>query len=149
MAILSMVIFLVVTVGGGLAVGYLARPGAWYAGLRKPAFNPPNRAFGPVWTILYVLIAVAGWRVYAAAGGEAALIVWIVALALNFLWSPIFFGLRRPTVALAIVIGLLATIIVFIVVSWPIDLAAALLFLPYFAWVAFATILNAAVVRLN
>lgn len=144
-----MVIFLVVTVGGGLAVGYLARPGAWYAGLRKPAFNPPNRAFGPVWTILYVLIAVAGWRVYAAAGGEAALIVWIVALALNFLWSPIFFGLRRPTVALAIVIGLLATIIVFIVVSWPIDLAAALLFLPYFAWVAFATILNAAVVRLN
>lgn len=149
MAILSMVIFLVVTVGGGLAVGYLARPGAWYAGLRKPAFNPPNRAFGPVWTILYVLIAVAGWRVYAAAGGEAALNVWIVALALNFLWSPIFFGLRRPTVALAIVIGLLATIIVFIVVSWPIDLAAALLFLPYFAWVAFATILNAAVVRLN
>lgn len=144
-----MVIFLVVTVGGGLAVGYLARPGAWYAGLRKPAFNPPNRAFGPVWTILYVLIAVAGWRVYAAAGGEAALIVWIVALALNFLWSPTFFGLRRPTVALAIVIGLLATIIVFIVVSWPIDLAAALLFLPYLAWVAFATILNAAVVRLN
>jgi len=144
-----MVIFLVVTVGGGLAVGYLARPGAWYAGLRKPAFNPPNRAFGPVWTVLYVLIAVAGWRVYAAAGGEAALIVWIVALALNFLWSPTFFGLRRPTVALAIVIGLLATIIVFIVVSWPIDLAAALLFLPYFAWVAFATILNAAVVRLN
>lgn len=144
-----MVIFLVVTVGGGLAVGYLARPGAWYAGLRKPAFNPPNRAFGPVWTILYVLVAIAGWRVYAAAGGEAALNVWIVALALNFLWSPTFFGLRRPTVALAIVIGLLATIIVFIVVSWPIDLAAALLFLPYLAWVAFATILNAAVVRLN
>ena len=144
-----MVIFLIVTVGGGLAVGYLARPGAWYAGLRKPAFNPPNRVFGPGWTILYLLIAVAGWRVYAAAGGEAALIVWIVALALNFLWSPAFFGLHRPTVALAIVFGLLATIIVFIVVSWPIDLAAALLFLPYFAWVAFATILNAAVVRLN
>lgn len=144
-----MVIFLVVTVGGGLAVGYLARPGAWYAGLRKPAFNPPNRVFGPVWTVLYVLVAIAGWRVYAAAGGEAALNVWIVALALNFLWSPTFFGLRRPTVALAIVIGLLATIIVFIVVSWPIDLAAALLFLPYLAWVAFATILNAAVVRLN
>lgn len=144
-----MVIFLVVTVGGGLAVGYLARPGAWYAGLRKPAFNPPNRVFGPVWTVLYVLVAIAGWRVYAAAGGEAALNVWIVALALNFLWSPTFFGLRRPTVALATVIGLLATIIVFIVVSWPIDLAAALLFLPYLAWVAFATILNAAVVRLN
>ena len=149
MGILSIVVFLVVTVGGGLAIGYLARPDAWYAGLRKPAFNPPDWVFAPVWTILYVLIAIAGARVFGAPGGEAALAVWIAALLLNFLWSPVFFGLRRPALALAIVAGLLAAIVAFIVLSWPVDLTAALLFLPYAVWVGFATTLNAAVVRLN
>jgi translocator protein len=149
MGILSIVIFLVVTVGGGLAIGYLARPGAWYAGLNKPSFNPPDWVFGPVWTLLYVLIAVAGWRVFAVAAGGPAMAAWIAALALNFLWSPVFFGLRRPAGALAIVIALLAAIVAFIVLAWPVDRAAALLFLPYAAWVAFATTLNAAVVRLN
>jgi benzodiazapine receptor len=149
MGIVSIAVFLVVTVGGGLAIGYLARPGAWYAGLRKPRFNPPNWVFGPAWTILYVLIAIAGWRIYAAAGGGTAMAVWIAALALNFLWSPVFFGLRRPAVALVVVLALLAAIAVFVVLTWPIDRAASVLFLPYLAWVAFATILNAAVVRLN
>ena len=149
MGILSIVVFLVVTVGGGLAIGYLARPDAWYAGLRKPAFNPPDWVFAPVWTILYVLIAIAGARVYAATGGGTAMLVWIAALLLNFLWSPVFFGLRRPALALAIVAGLLVAIVAFIVLSWPVDLTAALLFLPYAVWVGFATTLNAAVVRLN
>ena len=149
MSILTIVVFLVVTVGGGLAIGFLTRPDAWYAGLNKPSFNPPNWIFGPVWTVLYVLIAIAGWRVFASAGGGAALAVWIAALALNFLWSPVFFGLRRPAAALVIVVALLAAIVAFIVLSWPVDRAAALLFLPYAAWVAFATTLNAAIVRLN
>ena len=149
MSIVSLLIFLGVTVGGGLAIGFLTRPDAWYAGLNKPAFNPPNWVFGPVWTILYVLIAIAGWRVFSSAGGGTALAVWIAALALNFLWSPMFFGLRRPALALAIVVGLLVAIVAFIVLSWPVDRVAALLFLPYAVWVAFATTLNAAIVRLN
>jgi len=149
MSILSVVIFLVVTVGGGLAIGYLTRPDGWYAGLNKPAFNPPNWVFGPVWTILYVLIAVAGARVFAVAGGGTATAAWVAALALNFLWSPVFFGLRRPAAALVVVLALLAVIVVFVVLSWPVDRLAALLFLPYAAWVAFAATLNAAVVRLN
>lgn len=149
MGILSIVIFLIVTVGGGLAIGYLTRPDAWYAGLNKPSFNPPNWVFAPVWTVLYVLIAIAGWRVFTSVGGGPAMTVWIAALALNFLWSPVFFGLRRPAVALAVVVALVAAIVAFIVLSWPIDRVAALLFLPYAAWVAFATTLNAAVVRLN
>lgn len=149
MSILSLVVFVGVTAGGGLAIGYLTRPDAWYAGLNKPGFNPPNRVFAPVWTILYLLIAVAGARVFARAGGEPAMIVWIAALALNFLWSPMFFGLRRPGVALVVVIALLAAIVSFVILSWPVDRVAALLFLPYAAWVAFATTLNAAIVRLN
>ena len=149
MSIVSLLIFLGVTIGGGLAIGFLTRPDAWYAGLNKPAFNPPNWVFGPVWTILYVLIAIAGWRVFSSAGGGTALAVWIAALALNFLWSPMFFGLRRPALALAIVVGLLVAIVAFILLSWPVDRVAALLFLPYAVWVAFATTLNAAIVRLN
>ncbi len=141
--------FLLVTVGGGLAIGFVTRPGAWYAGLVKPSFNPPNWIFGPAWTVLYVLIAVAGWRVFEREPGSAAMAVWAVALALNFLWSPVFFGAQRPEAALAVVAMLLAAIVVFIALAWHIDTSAALLFVPYAAWVAFATLLNAAVVRLN
>jgi tryptophan-rich sensory protein len=141
--------FLLVTVGGGLAVGFVTRPGAWYAALAKPSFNPPNWIFGPVWTVLYIFIAVAGWRVFARAPGGAAMAVWAVALALNFLWSPVFFGAQRPAAALVVVALLLVAIAVFIALAWRVDTTAAVLFLPYAAWVAFATLLNAAVVRLN
>ena len=141
--------FLLVTVGGGLAIGFVTRPGAWYAALVKPSFNPPNWIFAPAWTVLYILIAVAGWRVFEREPGSAAMAVWAVALALNFLWSPVFFGAQRPEAALAVVAMLLAAIVVFIALAWRIDTAAALLFVPYAAWVAFATLLNAAVVRLN
>lgn len=141
--------FLLVTVGAGLAIGFVTRPGAWYAALVKPSFNPPNWVFAPVWTILYVLIAVAGWRIFERAPLGAAMAVWIVALALNFLWSPVFFGAQQPAAALVVVALLLAAIAVFIALAWRVDTAAAVLFLPYAAWVAFATLLNAAVVRLN
>jgi tryptophan-rich sensory protein len=141
--------FLLVTVGGGLAIGFVTRPGAWYAALAKPSFNPPNWVFGPMWTILYVLIAVAGWRIFERAPAGAAMAVWVVALALNFLWSPVFFGAQQPAAALAVVATLLGAIAVFIALAWRVDTVAALLFLPYAAWVAFATLLNAALVRLN
>ena len=149
MSILSIVIFLGVTVGGGLAIGYLARPGAWYERLRKPSFNPPNWIFPPVWTALYILIAVAGWRVFLRDPQGPAFILWVVALALNFLWSPVFFGLQKPAAALAVVLALLAVTIAFIAVAWPVDVVAAALFVPYAAWVAFASTLNTAIVRLN
>ena len=141
--------FLLVTVGGGLAIGFVTRPGAWYAGLVKPSFNPPNWIFAPAWTVLYVLIAVAGWRVFEREPGSAAMAVWAVALALNFLWSPVFFGAQRPEAALAVVAMLLAAIVVFIALAWHIDTSAALLFVPYAAWVAFATLLNGEIVRRN
>lgn len=141
-------IFLVIVLGGGLSIGALARPGEWYAALKKPSFSPPNWAFAPAWTLLYILVALAGARSFAR-GPEFGFGLWLAQLALNFVWSPVFFGLRRPRIALVIVAALLALILVFVAVNWKADRTSALLFVPYAAWVAFATLLNAAVVRLN
>ena len=141
-------IFLVVVLGGGLSIGAVARPGEWYAALKKPLFNPPNWVFAPAWTLLYIMIAVAGARSFAR-GPDLDFGLWVAQLALNFVWSPVFFGLHRPRFALAIVAALLATILVFVAVNWSADRMSALLFLPYAAWVTFATLLNAAIVRLN
>jgi len=142
-------LFLLLVVGGGLAIGWLTLPGAWYAGLTKPSFNPPNWLFGPVWTVLYVLIAVAGWRVWQAAPRSRAMTLWWLQLALNFAWSPVFFGAHRVGLALAIVSAMLAAILGFISAAWRTERTSALLFLPYAAWVSFATALNAAILLLN
>src|SRR6185295_4620977 len=83
-------LFVVLVVGGGLVIGYFNVPGAWYGQLAKPVFNPPNWVFVPVWTVLYFLIAVAGWRVSDRVKGWP-MVVWWLQLALNFLWSPTFF----------------------------------------------------------
>jgi tryptophan-rich sensory protein len=147
--ILWIAVFLALALGGGLAIGYVTRPDDWYARLRKAPYNPPDWVFAPTWTILYVLIAIAGWRIFLRAPGGAAMGVWVAALALNFLWSPVFFGLHKPAAALVVVMALLGANIAFVVTSWPVDHLAALLFVPYVAWVAFAALLNAAVVRLN
>lgn len=141
--------FLILTVGGGLAIGFLTMPGEWYVKLTKPWFTPPNSIFAPVWTVLYIMIAIAGWRTFTRDALGAAMIVWIIALVLNFVWSPVFFGVHSPTAALAVILALLVNILVFIFLSWPQDSMTALLFAPYAVWVAFATVLNAAICRLN
>jgi tryptophan-rich sensory protein len=125
----------------------------WYAGLAKPSFNPPEWLFGPAWTVLYVLMAVAAWLVWkhglGPAGVKLALAVFLVQLVLNALWSILFFGLRSPLAGLVEIIflwlAILATIILFFRVSVP----AGVLLLPYIAWISFAALLNAAILRLN
>lgn len=143
-----LLLFLVLVVGGGLAIGYITLPGAWYAGLVKPSFNPPNWIFAPVWTVLYVLIALVGWRVWDR-GLATAQQFWWAQLVLNFLWSPSFFGLQQMGLALVVILLLLISIIGFIKVSWSTERTSAILFLPYLAWVAFATLLNASFYWLN
>jgi translocator protein len=140
---------LILVVGGGLLIGLFNTPGPWYAQLEKPSFNPPNWLFAPVWTTLYVMIAVAGWKTWDEPRTRLAMSLWAIQLGLNFLWSPTFFTAHRLDVALAIIVALLATIIAFIVVSWKQQRTAALLFIPYAAWVGFATLLNAALLSLN
>ncbi len=141
--------FLVVVVGGGLLIGLLNTPGPWYSGLVKPSFNPPPFVFGPVWTVLYVAIAVAGWRIWRVAPRSGAMRLWGVQLVLNWMWSPAFFGLEMPALGLVVIIPLLAAILAFIVVARRLDRPAAWLFMPYAAWVGFATVLNASIVALN
>jgi tryptophan-rich sensory protein len=141
--------FLALTVGGGLAIGVLTAPGEWYAGLAKPAFNPPNWLFPPVWTVLYVLIAVAGWRTFERDPDGWSMRFWWAQLVLNFLWSPTFFAAHRIGPALLVIELLLAAILAFIITSWRQDRLAAWLFAPYAAWVAFASVLNGAIWCLN
>jgi tryptophan-rich sensory protein len=140
---------LVLVVGGGLLIGYLTAPGAWYQQLAKPAYNPPGWVFGPVWTVLYVLIAIAGWRVWLRRPRSLESLSWWLQLAMNFLWSPVFFAAHKIEVALIVLVLLLVSILVFIVLAWRRDRLPALLFIPYAAWVAFASLLNADLYIMN
>jgi benzodiazapine receptor len=128
------------------------RPGEWYKRLRKPSWRPPDRLFAPVWTLLYLLIAVSGWLVWREAGfGGAALplTVYVLQIALNAAWTPLFFGLHRPDLGFVDIVLVWMSIIATIVLFYPIHVVAALLLVPYLAWVTFATALNFAVWRLN
>lgn len=146
---LALVGFVVLVLGGGTLIGYLNLPGDWYAGLHKPFFNPPDWVFGPVWSVLYVLVAIAGWRIFCRVPFGMTMRVWWVQLVLNFLWSPTFFGLQLPGLGLVVIIALLVAIIGFIVLARRIARLAAWLFAPYALWVAFATLLNFSIWWLN
>ena len=127
--------------------------GSWYPTLAKPDFTPPDEVFGPVWVPLYIMMALAGWRVWRKAGfsgaGRTALVLFAVQLAFNLIWSVLFFGLQRIDAAL-IDIGLLwLAIAATIVAFWRVDGFAAVLLLPYLAWVSFAALLNYEIWRLN
>ena len=139
------------------AAGSIFNPGRsdtrqWYDALEKPSFNPPDFVFAPVWTVLYVLIAVSGARVWRSAPGDArtaALRWWAAQLLLNGAWSPLFFGAKRPAIALADIVLMLVAIGAYVHTARRVDRTAAWLMAPYLAWVAFATILNGEIVRLN
>ena len=130
--------------------GILWPPGAWYAALAKPPFTPPPWVFGPVWTALYLMIAAAGWLVWrAGAPGRKALALWGVQMALNALWTPVFFGAHAPLLGLVVIVTLWGTILAFLSAARRASRWAALLFVPYLLWVGFASALNAALWWLN
>jgi benzodiazapine receptor len=125
----------------------------WYAGLVKPSFNPPNWLFGPVWTLLFAMMAWAVFRILqqpAGTPGRArALTAYWVQLVLNPLWSIAFFGLMSPLLGLVVIVPFLAAIFVTIAAFRPLDRLASMLLWPYAAWVSFATVLNIALWWLN
>lgn len=152
--VLSLIIFLVIcfAVAG---VGSLAtRPNitTWYATLNKPSWNPPNSLFGPVWTLLYAMMAVAGWLVWKHAGwqaGRAAMIIFAVQLVLNLAWSFIFFNFHQMGLAFLEIILLWLAIVATIVIFSSVSKVAAVLLIPYLLWVSFAAFLNFTIWRLN
>ena len=122
----------------------------WYPALRKPSWNPPNGVFGPVWSALYLAMAVAVWLVWRS-GGDVTVAVGLFALqlALNVAWSIVFFGQRNPRGGLVVIVALWLAIAATLVVFMSIDTLAGALLIPYLAWVTFASVLNGTIARLN
>jgi len=133
----------------GWIIGWLNIPGEWYAKLQKPSFNPPNWIFSPVWTVLYVLIGIVGWRVWTKTQHPGLKALWICQMLLNFAWSPAFFGMQNIGLGLAIIMLLCLNIVLFIGMARSRDVYSAVLFVPYLGWVGFATVLNITILRLN
>ena len=142
-------LFIVALLAAGFAIGAGNPPGPWFEGLSKPPFQPPAWLFAPVWSLLYVLIAVAGARTWLRGAASRRMWLWLAQMALNLLWSPAFFGQQSAGLGLAVIVPLLALIAIYIAVSWRSDRVAALLFVPYGLWVAFASLLNASILVLN
>jgi tryptophan-rich sensory protein len=149
--------FLALTLGAG-ALGAIFSPGfsasaaRWYAALAKPAWLPPQSWFGPVWTVLYVLLAIAAWIVWRERyhrGRAVAIAAFAIQLLLNALWAPVFFGMK------SIDAGLFCIVALWLAVGWTlrefarVKATAALILAPYFLWVTFAAALNLAVWKLN
>ncbi|MDR5898506.1 tryptophan-rich sensory protein [Halomonas vilamensis] len=142
----------IVLVGIVASTGARFRPDGWYRQLQKPSWTPPDIAFPIVWGILYLLMAVAAWRIYMAEDSPlrtASLIVYGIQLLANAAWSWLFFGRKQITAALANIVLLLGLITVAIVLFAKVSALAAWLMVPYWLWVALALALNAAVLRLN
>jgi tryptophan-rich sensory protein len=123
----------------------------WYAGLEKPLLNPPNVVFGPVWTVLYLLIAISLYLVWVhpAKNKTAAYIAFAIQILLNTLWSLVFFGLHAPLLAVAIILLLVMAIIATIISFHRVSKVAAYLLIPYAVWVGFATYLTIGIAVLN
>lgn len=141
--------FLSAGIGGALTATSV---GGWYRTLAKPTWNPPDWVFGPVWTTLYALMAIAAWLVWRRDGFRAARgpLGWFaVQLGLNVAWSAIFFGLQRPGVAFAEILLLWLAIAATTIAFWQRASFAAWLFVPYWAWTTFAAVLNGTIWRLN
>jgi benzodiazapine receptor len=152
---LAMLVFFVaicLAVGGLGAIAVGSSVDQWYSTLRKPSWTPPSSVFGPVWTTLYVLMAIAAWLVWGkrdAYGAKAALWMFVLQLALNAAWSPLFFGLRNPLTGLLDIVFLCVALVVTTVSFWRISPAAGVLLIPYTLWVCFAAVLNLALWRMN
>jgi len=142
----------------GLGASWTARSvDGWYRTLRKPRLNPPNSLFAPVWTVLYVQMAVSAWlirravvrRPEVASEARTALLAWGAQLALNVAWTGVFFGKQRIGGGLAVIVTLWMAIATTAALDWRISRGASLLLAPYLAWTSFATYLNLRLFQLN
>jgi tryptophan-rich sensory protein len=133
--------FLTASVAAG-ATGSLFKPGEWYETLRKPAWTPPKLAFPVAWTALYLLMAIAAARVAVLSDNGLAVALYAAQIALNTLWTPVFFGARRPGLGLLVIVALLVMVVLTTFAFWSLDWVAGLIMVPYVVWLCLATALN-------
>ncbi len=129
--------------------GMMMPPGAWYASLAKPEWNPPSWIFGPVWSALYLMMAIAAWLIWKRDGWRQPMRLYFIQLILNAAWSPIFFGAQKPSWALVDIVALWIAVLLTLWSFFRISKTAGWLLVPYLAWVSFATLLNFTLWRLN
>jgi benzodiazapine receptor len=135
--------------GAAAATGAMFQPGEWYDSLSKPAWTPPGFVFPIVWTSLYVLMAWSAMRVAGLPGNGQALAFWALQIAMNTLWSPVFFGLRRLGTAMVIIVFLWLSVAATMVSFFALDFWSGMMFAPYLLWVSIASALNFKVWRMN
>ena len=141
-------IFFAACLAAGITGG-LFPPGPWYRQLNKPSWTPPDWVFPVTWLVLYVLMAMAGARIALQPDNGIALAFWSLQIAFNGLWTPVFFGLKKIRLGMAVVSALWLSVASTILAMWSVDVIAALMFVPYLVWVTIASGLNLAVWRLN
>ncbi|MCW6056257.1 tryptophan-rich sensory protein TspO [Pseudomonas fragariae (ex Marin et al. 2024)] len=141
-------IFLLACCAAG-ATGIIFKPGAWYESLEKPSFTPPNWAFPVAWTTIYLLLAWAGYRLTLIPGSEVVLALWAAQIALNTLWTPVFFGANRLVAAMVILVLLWVVVAAMIVMALQLDIITGLILFPYLVWLSVAAALNFSILRHN
>ena len=134
--------FFLIACGAAAATGVLFKPGAWYRGLTKPSFTPPNWVFPVAWTTIYILLALAGARLAVLPGAELAMALWAAQIALNTLWTPVFFGAHRMGLGMAVMAVLWLVVAALVVTAFRLDLWAGVMLLPYLVWLCIAAALN-------
>lgn len=147
MTFLILLIFIFVVEGVGMMIGLSFAPGEWYAQLTKPPFNPPDYLFGIVWPLLYLLVAIAGWRVFTRRISGWGF--WVAQMVLNWAWTPLFFGLNLIFWGIWVVLAAFLLSLAFIAATWKSDKIAAWSFIPYTGWLGFALLLNVSIWWLN
>jgi tryptophan-rich sensory protein len=146
-----MVTFLIflIACGAAASTGVIFKPGQWYEGLNKPGFTPPNWAFPVAWTIIYLLLAWTGYRLSLIPGSQTVLALWAAQIALNTLWTPVFFGAHQVAAAMVILLVLWLVVAVMVFMALRLDLITGLILFPYLAWLCVAAALNFSILRNN
>lgn len=131
------------------STGIIFKPGSWYESLQKPRFTPPNWLFPVAWTTIYLLLAWAGYRLTLIPGSETVLALWAAQIALNTLWTPVFFGAHRIMAGMIIISLLWLVVAAMVVLGIQLDLITGLILFPYLVWLTVASALNFSILRHN
>ncbi|MBA1200689.1 tryptophan-rich sensory protein [Pseudomonas capeferrum] len=145
---MTFLVFLIAC-GAAASTGIIFKPGQWYEELVKPSFTPPKWAFPVAWTIIYLLLAWAGYRLTLLPGSQELLALWAAQIALNTLWTPVFFGAHRIFAGMLIITLLWLVVAVMVVMAFSLDTLSGFLLLPYLLWLCVATALNFSILRNN